>query len=117
MDTKIDKILKDNHLPVTQDLLTEVHRLISSEISENYDNYVFSLLEQFGITKDNWRKHVGRITIVMDQLWVEHFFIDKEYRFSIVEEPGELIFDDDGECKCVITHRVEVFECMRGERV
>ena len=95
------------------DLLSEIHKMISGKVSENYDELAFSLLGQFGINKDNWREHVGRVTIVSD-VWVKHFLIDDEYHFSIVEEPGELIFDDEkGEYSMNINYKVEVFGYMK----
>ena len=99
------------------DLLSEIHRMISGKVSENYDELVFSLLGQFGINKDNWREWISRITVVTDCMWVKHFCIDGEYRFSIVEQPGELIFDDEkNTCRVAVNHRVEVLECMRGKK-
>lgn len=97
------------------DLLSEIHRMISGKVSENYDELVFSLLGQFGINKDNWRENLDRVTIVRDRLWVNHFYIDGGYRFSIVEEPGELIFDDEKrEYGMRISYKVEVFKDMLG---
>ena len=96
------------------DLLSEIHKMISGKISDNYDNLVFSLLEQFGITKDNWREHVDRVRVIRDRMWVDHFHVDDQYRFSIVEEPGELIFDDDGGCSMRINYKVEVLEELLG---
>ena len=106
MDVKVDK------LPEC-DLLSEIHKMISGKISDNYDNLVFSLLEQFGITKDNARENVDRVFIIQTG-WTKHFHIDGEYRFSIMEEPGELIFDDDGGCSMRINYKVEVFEELLG---
>lgn len=97
------------------DLLSEIHRMISGKVSENYDELAFSLLGQFGINKDNWREHVGRVVIVDTACdpWTKHFYIDGEYRFSIVEQPGELIFDDEKrEYGMRIGYKVEVFEDM-----
>lgn len=96
------------------DLLSEIHRMISGKVSENYDELAFSLLGQFGINKDNWRENLGRVTIVdCDTNWTKHFYIDGEYRFSIVEQPGELIFDDEKrEYGMRIGYKVEVFEDM-----
>jgi hypothetical protein len=97
------------------DLLSEVHKMISGKVSENYDELIFSLLGQFGITKDNWRENLDRISIVKDRLWVDHFYIDGEYRFSIVEEPGDLIFYEEKDTyRVAVNYRVEVLECMRG---
>lgn len=109
------KISKNEAIDVFDgpDLLSEIHRMISGKVSENYDELVFSLLGQFGITKDNWRENLDRVTIVRDRLWVDHFHIDGEYRFSIVEEPGELIFDDEkGEYGVAVSYKVEVFKDM-----
>lgn len=97
------------------DLLTEIHKMISGKVSENYDELAFSLLGQFGINKDNWREHVGRVTIYScdRDVFTKHFYIDGEYRFSIVEQPGELIFDDEKrEYGMRISYKVEVFKDM-----
>lgn len=99
------------------DLLTEVHKMISGKVSENYDELLFSLLGQFGITKENWRENIGRVAACgCDRdIWTKHYYIDGEYRFSIVEEPGELIFDDEKcECGMGINYKVKVYEDMLG---
>lgn len=114
------EIIKKDHIDSIPDfdLLSEIHKMISGKVSENYDDLVFSMLEQFGITKDNWRENVGRVTIVdtASDPWTKHFYIDGGYRFSIVEQPGELVFDDE---KCEygmrINYKVKVYEDMLGE--
>ena len=118
MEIKVDKIPKDVGIDLFDgdDLLSEIHRMISGKVSENYDELAFSLLGQFGINKDNWREHVGRVTIYSCDIWTKHFCIDGEYRFSIVEQPGELIFDDEkNECSVFVSYKVEVYEDMLEE--
>lgn len=107
--------MNNDKLP-NYDLLAEIHKMISGKVSDNYDELVFSLLGQFGITKENWREHIDRVTIVSgNTCWTKHFLIDGQYRFSIIEEPGELIFDDEkNECSMVVNYKVEVFEDILG---
>ena len=115
----IVKVPKKVNIPAFDepDLLSEVHKMISGKVSENYDELVFSLLEQFGITKENWRENLDRVKI-FQAAWsyIKHFHIDGEYRFSIIEEPGELIFDNEKNTYGMrINYRVEVFEDMLEE--
>lgn len=117
MNIKFNKEIIKKKEPIDSipdfDLLSEVHKMISGKVSENYDELLFSLLGQFGITKDNWRENLDRITACSCDIWTKHFYIDGEYRFSIVEEPGELIFDDEkSECDIKINYKVKVYEDM-----
>lgn len=100
-----------------QDLIGDLTKELVRKVSENYDELAFSLLGTFGINKDNWRENVGRVVIVdmACDPWTKHFFIDGEYRFSIIEKPGELIFDDEkGEYGVTVSYKVEVFKDMLG---
>lgn len=112
MIDKTEKAYARQSVTDKDDLLSEVHKMISGKVSENYDELVYSLLGQFGITKYNWCEHIDSVTVVSDT-WVNHFLINGEYCFSIIEEPGELIFDDEnGEYKYVVSYKVEVFKDM-----
>ena len=119
MKVGIVKIPKKASIPKLEepDLLTEVHKMISGKVSENYDELLFSLLSQFGINKDNWRENLGRVAACgCDRdIWTKHYYIDGQYRFSVIELPGELIFDDEkGECGMMINYKVKVYEDMLG---
>lgn len=94
-----------------QDLIGDLTKELYRKVSENFDDLVFSLLGQFGINKDNWREYIGRVEIIQTGGFNKHFIIDGEYRFTIIEQPGELIIDDEkDECKYVVNYKVEVLE-------
>jgi hypothetical protein len=108
---EIDVIFQNN-------LMEQVQKEIAGKVSKSYDDFVFSLLEQFGVTRENWREWIGRIVIYTDG-WSKHFYIDGHYVFSIYEEPFAInVLDeknDDGKIEISTRYRVEIVEGLRKD--
>lgn len=100
-----------------ENLMTKISNEFARKVSKNYDELVFSMLSRFGINKDNWQCHIDRIETVQTAC-TKHFFVDREYRFSIIKEPDEMIFDDSNSYyKISIVYKVKVYEDMKGMTV
>ena len=89
-EIKIDvsKLHPDDALELAlhNDLMSEARNKIAKEISDNYDDLIFSLLIPYGITRENYKDHIDRITVVSAGDNTDHYMIDGEYRFSIIKE-------------------------------
>ena len=112
-DIKTTKLDSDYSIQQSlyNNLLTDIRDGIAKRITKNYDDFVFSLLSHFGITKENWRDHVNRVEII-EQPLVKHFYVDHHYAFSIVTENDLSEFDEEHSYKNTTNYRVEIFEYM-----
>ena len=109
--TKLNGCDYTAQVSVYDNLLTDIRDDIAKRISKNYDDFVFSKLSRFGITKDKWRDHVNRVEII-EQPLVRHFYVDHHYAFSIVTENDLSEFDEEHSYKNTTNYRVDIIEDM-----
>lgn len=95
-------------------LFDNLQTQLARKISENYDNLIFSLLECYGITRENWRDQVGRVLIVQTG-WTKHFYIDNVYAFTIMEESQMICHEEKLDYIYQVNYKVEHIESMKGE--
>lgn len=100
-------------LALHNDLMGEARDRIAKEISDSYDNFIFSLLEPYGINRENVGDWVGRLLILVDNYETKHFYIDGEYVFSIMRES---FMADLVNFKIETRYRVGIFEELKNKK-
>ena len=98
-------------MALSNDLTNDIRNRVAKELAESYDEFVFSLLGPFGITKENYRDHIDRVAIIGSDL-VKHFYVDHNYRFSIFIENDLSGFDEEHGYKITTKYRVDIVEHM-----
>ena len=101
-------------------LIAEATDNIGRQLAKSYDDFVFSILSQFGINKDNCLEYVGRIVIFDQGLHstAKHWYIDGEYKFTIIEVPCKFSFNEDGTDFRILTeYKVEVWDELKGRQL
>ncbi len=96
-----------------------IQKELARKVSKSYDDFVFSILEQFGINRENWREWLGRVTVFRAP-YSDNYYIDGNYVFSIVLEPVVVNTEDkmvdDGKIEISIRYRVEIYDHLLDMR-
>lgn len=115
MEIDVKKLTEERDDIFQNNLMNQVQKELAGKVSKSYNDFVFSLLEQFGVTRENWRDWLGRVEIY-SMPWSKHFYIDGNYAFSICEEPFVINTldekNDDGKIEISTRYRVEIFDSL-----
>lgn len=118
MDFKIEKIERVKEIPEIENLaISEIGNNLTYEMASIYDDLMFTMLDNYGINKSNWREQIHRVEAVdvpgAYYSEIKHYFVDGEYAFTI--EP-EIEFIYEPTYKVTVKYTVKILEHMKGQR-